>query len=370
MIFRILLTTFVRRFYRQNAGQLIFIFILFFGAVGELEGESKYTGPLFQLHYQYQLILGMLSSGIFMGVVGLAWFAYAEKCTRFVGAALQQKDHTCFYILNALPRRRLFTLFFRVQILLLLPLIIYSFAVLGVAIYKGWFLAGIGFIIYPIALCAMGAARLLYRLATPAGPSTVFLHPGARTAYWKFFLLYALRHQRIVFAGIKVISCGILFCSIRTLTTEYYDLRMIFLLFGIVIFGHSVLIYRFREWEESMLHFYRGLPVSLTRRLGQYALLYAIILIPEMIVIGGLTPAWIHWPDTLRLLLSGYSLLLLQNSLLFIALIPMRSFLKMTLGLFLLLYLAVMAGWLAAFSGLVLATAFLLFYRTYYRYNS
>jgi hypothetical protein len=46
-IFRILVKSLVRQFYRQNAGQLIFVFILFIGAVGELEGQLKYTGPFF-----------------------------------------------------------------------------------------------------------------------------------------------------------------------------------------------------------------------------------------------------------------------------------------------------------------------------------
>src|SRR5258706_4120653 len=137
-IFRILVKSLVRQFYRQNAGQLIFVFILFIGAVGELEGQLKYTGPLFQFHYQYALILGMLGNRMLFALVFFAWLLYAEKCAQFVLGSLQQPDHSFAYLLNELPAKKMFGLLCRVQWLLFLPIGLYSLAILGVAIYKGW----------------------------------------------------------------------------------------------------------------------------------------------------------------------------------------------------------------------------------------
>ncbi len=118
-----------------------------------------------------------------------------------------------------------------------------------------------------------------------------------------------------------------------------------------------------------MLPFYRGLPVSLLRRMAGYGLLYMVLLIPEMIVLGWVTPKPLHNKDAFELLLSGYSFLLLLNSLLFIAPIRIRDYLKIVFCLFLLLYFCVLAGifvWLAI---CCLVISAVLFCRQYYRYD-
>ncbi|HEX9510404.1 MAG TPA: hypothetical protein VF939_07965 [Puia sp.] len=366
---RILLKSLVKPFYRQNAGQLIFIFILFFGAVGELEGTQIHTGPLYQFHYQYALILGMLSSRTLFGLVLLAWFLYGEKCAQFVLSALRQPDHSFLNILNRLPPPATFRLLFQLQLLLFLPIGLYSLAILGVAVYKGWILSGLLVIGYLFAVCLLAAARYQYQLQHPGRTAWRLLPslPGP-ISWWKFFIRYLFREHRLLLTGIKIVSCGVLYLSVKTLSEDNYDLRMPSLLYNIGIFGHSILVYKFRELEEKNLLFYRGLPISLPARFLQYGLLYGVLLIPEMVTLALLIPKPLHIEDAFLLLLSGYSLLVLLNSLLFIAPFTIKRFLKIVLILFLLLYFAVLAGFLGWLSIFILAGALALFGWRYYRY--
>ena len=338
--------------------------------MGELEGTQKYTGPLYQFHYQYALIVGMLTSRTLFALVLLAWLIYTEKCVRFVLSAWQQPEYSFLNDLNRLLPNTTFRLLCRLQFLLFLPISIYSLAILGVAVYKGWYGAGLIVIGYMSLLCLQAVARYQYQVHHPGRRPWTLLHslPGP-IRYWRFLLEYLFRQHRLLLAGIKIASCALLYLPVRTLSEDNYDLRMPTVLFGIGILGHSILIYKIRELEEKSLLFYRGLAVPLPARLLQAGLLYAVLLIPEMLTLAWLTPLPLHKGDALLLLLSGYSLLLLLNSLLFIAPFPIRLFLKIVLGIFGLLYFSVLAGWLSGFVLLVLVGGLTLFFGAYYRYN-
>lgn len=388
----ILFKSLVKPFYRQNAGQFIFVFIVFLGAVGEVGGEFRYTGPILQLEYQYAMIQGMLSAPILFVLVLLAWLLYNEKCARFVLDTLNAPEYAFLDVLNRLDPKKLFGALLVVQVILYLPVSLYSIAIIGVACYKHWWLSAFCIPAYILLLCCINAARFQCLCQNPGKQLSTGISgwtrllPGAQIRpmesrilppkkspvfrYWPYFIRYALRDQKLLLSGIKLFSCGVLYFGMNAVTPDDYDLRMPTLLFCIGLFGHGVLIYQFRRMEEKRLAFYRGLPVSLARRFSAYALLYGVLMIPEMIIFSRLVPAPLHTGDALKLLLSAYSFLLLLNSFLFLAPIPVRDYLKIVGCLFLLLYFSVLAGVLIWLAGTVLATAALLFWRRYYRYEA
>ncbi len=387
--FSILVKSLVRQFYRQNAGQLIFVFILFIGAVGELEGQLKYTGPLFQFHYQYALILGMLSNRMLFALVFFAWLLYAEKCAQFVLGSLQQPDHSFLNLLSRLDKRKRFLVLLRVQIFLCLPISSYALAITGVAFYKGYPVTAIAVQLYILFLCLAGAWQYQHLLKHPGGsltgwgkwmnttiqkPWTRWLASGGRRGtalpYWSFFIRYLFQDGKALLLGLKLAGCSVLYLLLKDRDPDYYDIRMPFLLYTMVLFGHGVLIYRCRAMEEKRLSFYRGLPVSLGQRWVQYCLLYFLVLIPEMLTLSWLTPVAIHRVDAGAFILSGYSLLLLLNSVLFVAPLKMGEFLKLSLGIFGILYLGVLGGFVIALSGCCFVVAGCLFFGRYWRYQS
>jgi hypothetical protein len=371
----LLLKTLVKPFYRQNAGQFIFIFIIFFGAVGEVGGYRKYTGPIPQLHYQYALITGMLNIPLLLVLVFLVWLIYAEKCAQYVLAALQRPDHSFLHLLNDLSACRRYRLLYFIQCMLYLPVIIYLFAIAGIAIYNHFLGLLVLICAFVVLVCALTAARFFYLLEYP-GRSPLLFWPRLKVPflsrgnlYWQFLLRYVLREHKLMMIGIKLFSCGIFYETIRAIATDNYDIRMPVLWYGLGILAHGVLIYRLRDMEQTRLLFYRGIPVSITQRMVQYGLFYALLLVPEMITIGLLSGHPLHYSDALAVGLCAYGLLLLLNSILYIAPIPIKDYLKIVLGIFLVLYFSVLAGMLLWLAVVLLVMAITLFRLFYYRYE-
>src|SRR5258706_8393489 len=154
----------VKSFYRQNAGFFLFLFVLFFGVVA----------PSQQLAYHRRLILGMLETKLFLGLVGLGWWLYGLKTVRFVWAVLDEPESAFLYPLAGLTADRLFGLCFGIQVLLLLPVWTYSLAVTGVAIQRHAYLTAVLVQLYMAVICIAGAAGYRYRLLHP-GRSSIFL---------------------------------------------------------------------------------------------------------------------------------------------------------------------------------------------------
>ena len=169
--------------------------------------------------------------------------------------------------------------------------------------------------------------------------------------------------------GIKLFSCMTLYLLLKEQGPDDYDLRMPFLFYSLSLFGHGAILYRCRQLENTRLLFYRALPVSQAARFGQYALFYLLLLLPEMLVLGWLTPHPIRVADTIAFLLSGYSVLLLMNSILYTMPFTNRVFLRICLLIFGILYCCVLGNYLILLSEVFLVTATVLFFRGYARYE-
>ena len=94
---------------------------------------------------------------------------------------------------------------------------------------------------------------------------------------------------------------------------------------------------------------------------------YFLVFLPEIITIGWLMPDHIRIKDALGFVLAGYSTLLLLNSCLFIVSLQRSEFIKLSLGVFGILYFGVLSDDLILLSGFFLLTAGSLFIRGYYR---
>ena len=61
-----------------------------------------------------------------------------------------------------------------------------------------------------------------------------------------------------------------------------YDVRIPLLGFLFGLAGHTVIIFEFRRFEDQYLFFTRNLPLSIFRRFANVAIVYVIILVPEL----------------------------------------------------------------------------------------
>lgn len=358
---KLLRKTLVRQYYRQNAGFFLFFFLIFFGVIA----------PSQQLAYHYALIRGMLAAPILLALVLFLWLLYAAKCSQWVIRLQQSPDHQFLHMLVLLGKAKVFRLLLEVQILLFMPVIGYALVVVGVAFYESAWIPAAVISFFILLICLAAAALYRYDLFHP-GRMFVLKRGGKRrrhTPYWSFLLRSFFAEHKALLAGIKLFGCAILYVLLKMQGPGNYDIRMPFLIFSMALFGHGVLIHQMRRMEEQQLLFYRGMPVPLHSRWMQYGILYLLLLLPEMVIITWLTPDHIRIKDALGFVLAGYSTLLLLNSCLFIAALRKSDILKITFGLFGILYFGVLSDNLILLSGLFLLTAGSLFFRGYCRWE-
>jgi hypothetical protein len=357
----ILNKTLIKSFYLQNAGFFLFLFLVFFGVIA----------PSQQPAYHYALIRGILAAPGFFLLVCLAWLLYALKAAGFVTRTIDAPENLFLHMLKGLSGRRCYRLLLAVQVLLFLPVWGYSLAISAVAWHQGAWPTAILVQVYIALICGAATAWYHHRLMHPVTPARRLTKRPLRrhTPYWSILLRYLFSENKALLAGIKIFGCAMLYALLKEQGPGDYDIRMACLAYSLALFGHGMLLYRCRELEATRLLCYRALPVSVTGRFGHYALFCLLLLLPEMLVLGWLAPFHILVIDALELLLSGYTVLLLLNSVL--AVIPLRAgeFLKLCLVIFGIWYGCVLGGQLIAMSGFFFFTAAILFFRGYSRYE-
>lgn len=363
----ILVKSLVKPFYRQNAGLFIFLIIVMFGAVGELDGAGT-------IDYHYSLISGMLNNLLFFLLVFFGWFLYANKCVQFVSKMLQTPDNSYLHILLQHDRKKLYGLLLLVELMLFLPVILYSIAIIAVAFFKKKYVAAIIVLLYETIICMISAGIYFNRLENGAANSNVISDRINKVFLWKkwywiIFIRYLLNNRKLLLLSIKLYDCGILYLFMKNLTHEEYDITLGFIFYSFGLLGHGVIIHQLREFEELQLTFYRSLPISLLRRFLQYALLYFILLIPEIIILILLTSKYLLVKDAFTIIICSYSILLLLNSLLFIASYTMRDYLKMSFAIFCIIWLATFVRMLPHLAVIFFGLAFGLFLIQYYQYE-
>ncbi len=362
----ILIKSFVKPFYRQHAGLFVFIFIILFGAVGMVDGAGL-------MAFHLSLVKGMLNNFTFLLLVFFVWFLYAKKTEQFFGNVLGRPEFSFLQMLSRIETQKLFGLLVWTQFLLFLPVIFYSLIIFSAGIYlRKWWDCLV--VLLFMSLLILGCAGwYLYQVLHPAkyeetrtGTKSFKLR---ETPYWTLFIRYVWKDKKLLFLGIKIYSCIVLYLMVINQTLVEYDLSMIFIFFSLGILGHGLLIHQLRNLEETRLIFYRTVPRSILHRYSQYALVYLILLIPELITILILTPRYLHPGDSLLFILFSYSLLLFLNSLLFVQFFRIKDYLKIILCIFLLIYLCILSSIIPLLCIFLLFTSIGIFQRRYYQFE-
>lgn len=359
---RILLRSLVVPFYRENATTLFFLFVVMIGVVNMVDGAGL-------LEYHYFLALGMLKSKSYLLLVFAGWFLYMRKCTGFVAQLTAKDAYSFLHIYRALPPVRQWALLLVAEVALLLPVLLYALFVGAVGWHEGRLIPVAVILLYLLLLCMFTAVWHMrciqeqygYRAGTAAGDSKVL--------YPVILLRYVARTQKVLWLGIKIYSCGIVYLIARNNTMADYDFSFPFLFFSFGVLANGMLIYRVREMEETQLQFFRSLPVALWKRGLSYVALYALLLLPEAVTAAGLTPVHLHKTDAWLLVLAAYSLLLFINSLSFVRWFSSRQYLKVLVSLFLVAYVFLICAALSYMCLLLAALAACCFYRYYYRFQ-
>jgi hypothetical protein len=366
IIHTVLVKSLVKTFYRQHAGLFVFLFIVMFGAVGRVDNAGL-------LDYHLSLVRAMLGNPFLFLIILFLWFLYAQKSVQYIVSTLRRPDFSFLHMLSLLGRKRLFRLMLWIQFLLFIPIIIYLLIIFIAGFYSHMYLPCLAATVYLFVIWIITARWYLFVIQNPgissSIPRMVVLFKGMRMPFWGLFLRYIVRNKKLLFSGIKLYSCCILYLMVINQTKVEYDLSMITLFFSLGILGHGLLIHQLRDFEETRLTFYRSLPVTMLHRFAQYTILYIVLLLPEIITIILLTPKYLHVKDAVIFFLLAYSVLLFLNSLLFIEFYPMKDYLKITFCIFFVLFLSVLTVTLPLLCLVFFLSSAGIFFWRYYRFE-
>ena len=362
----ILIKSFVKPFYRQHAGLFVFIFIALFGVVGMVDGAGL-------LAFHLSLVQGILNNFSILLLVFIIWLLYAKKTEQFSGNILRHADFSFLQMLSRIERKKLYGLLLWTQFLLFLPLVFYMIIIFSAGIYLHAWKNSLLPLIYLNLLIFSCAGWNLFQIQHPGfsfSPAVrIKLSKSREMPYWSLLIRYIIKEKKILFTGIKIYSCVILYFMVINQTRVEYDLSMILLFFSLGILGHGVLIYQLRNLEETRLAFYRTVPRSLMNRFLQYALVYFVLLIPEFITILFITPGYLFYKDAVLFIFLGYGLLLFLNSLLFIQFFRIKDYLKIILCIFLTVYICILTASLPFLCAFLLVSSVAIFQSRYYLFE-
>ena len=146
-----------------------------------------------------------------------------------------------------------------------------------------------------------------------------------------FVLKFVFRRQFITLLIVKLLSFGCLYFFVRT-EASVFEERMLWMLYLTSLIGHSIIVYKNFHFMEAELAFYRNLPVKGLSTLLSLLCVYCILLLPEAWALRALIVSKDNAAEYIWMILTGPSLLLLLNSLLYTEEMKMEEFLKLLFG--------------------------------------
>jgi hypothetical protein len=361
-ILRILLKIFVREFYAINAGYFLFFFILFFGVVS--------PGNL--IFYHEALIMGMLDSVAFLTGVLLLWFSYNLKCIFFCAKVLNKPGSLFLANLYALPATAQLAVFLIVQLLLYLPVLIYSFFVIAICFRENHVSTGVSIIIFQLLNIVLATIACYHNQAGTRQSMVARIKMPAlfnKRSFLLYLINYTAIHRKISFVTIKIFSLFLLFI-IFTLNKNDFEHINFVVLFLILIAAHAVLPFYYISFIEKKCSWYRNLPLSLFRILSAYFISYCIVLVPELVYLLINAIDYMHVAQIILLYAIAVANLLLYTAILYTADMRMKKYLQIVFIIFFVsIFLLNLQYYLVMAAAELLLAAFIMT-RVYHLYES
>lgn len=265
----------VKQFYLQNAGLFLFAFLFLFGIVD--------AGHL--VSYHHSLMLSIISLPLFLFIVMLLWMLYNIKCITFCSNAIQSANGSFLYKLRSFTTMQQCLLYTGISILLYMPVLVYA-CILAVVAYKINMLVSWQVIIWQAILITMSTASIfiivnktsesfITRL-TAAGKRIFTLKIG----YPAFLLACIFNERKAAFALVKIFSL-LMLGMLLVRNADGFDADLFAIFYPLTIIAHALLVLYCVNFNESLLHTNRNLPLHWTKVALMYTFTWLIILLPE-----------------------------------------------------------------------------------------
>lgn len=273
---QLLIKSLAKEFYQQHAGFFLVGIYLLFGIVE----------PAQLIGYQKALLLEGISSPIGLAIVSFSWFLYALKVYFFINQKLALIQYQFINETGKLTRNTQLKLWLSIYAILLLPVIIYAFALVALSVNYHFFYSLLCLSIVSFTLL-FGLSFLSYQKVT-----TGFLtqeRAQVRTGvtlnrpYFSWPLIHLVEEQPVMLLMCKLSSLVLFKAMLWMFADVGNDTRVLLVAILASVLCHAVLIFTLLKFEVTYLNFSKSLPISIYHRLGRWLLIFVIVLIPEWI---------------------------------------------------------------------------------------
>jgi hypothetical protein len=268
-----LVKLFVASFYTANTGFFLFFFFIFFGTVN--------GGTL--LSYHASLLTSILGSWQIMGGVFLFWALYEVKCLLFIFRVANSEEGHFVYNIQALPSRSQLLVYAGLQVLLYIPILVYSLVAIGFGLQKGYIFSALVIGAFQLLLVVTSSYIIYKRMNNwlkprPKHPLTIALP--------KTFVSYLLHHfsteRKLLLAGLKIFSVLLLYI-VLVWNAGKGDNDSFLLFYLLILLSHFIIPFLSVQFFEKELSFSRNMPVKRTQYVLAYLITYTLLLLPEAI---------------------------------------------------------------------------------------
>jgi hypothetical protein len=280
---------FVGPFYRQHAGTFLFLYVLFLGSflfinyLGEIPASESFFWHfvllIFMVTQQFMVILFLLLAGF-----------YLLKTRLWIRRLLLQDDYAFLkQSLSVLPRKSQWWVWFKIEVWLSLPLLIYGLACLVMSLHEGVPIYGtviVFFLLLLVTIVSCVNYRQLIHIpeAKNYRPITSRV-PKLNLTKWMIFA-YGLVRELPALIITKSATILFTFLMIRWEGEAEMSLRDWWLSFLLIGSAHALLAYRAAKFMESRFPDLWGLPVRQLRGfLFSTARSHLLILLPECLIL-------------------------------------------------------------------------------------
>jgi hypothetical protein len=315
----VLLKALIGPFYRQHAGFFLAIGWLGFGFMRSGDHIALMQAALGANGFNMNAPGGSVAaSWLLLLSYGLLWAGYTAKLSGFLRHQLTLPANRFLQVLQTRPPANRLIFWLVIVIVGLLPVLLYAgwMAQVGLAMQRTgavWAMA-----VWLLLLTGAGVGSVEHRFVRPGrvavGAGRWF---GGRWAmpYPLIYPAYLLRQLPVSTALTKA-GAGLLLTGIyRLYPTDDYDQRLLLIGTVLAIGIHAGLVWRLGAFEQMYLRLLPGLPLSRWQRFVGYALTYALLWLPELLISIWNRPADIGPVYVLLLWLFGWGSLLLIHRL-------------------------------------------------------
>jgi len=362
----VLIKIFVRGFYRQHAGSLLFFFVGIFSYCFFIQVLNQtHLNPADRIIQNLLFVLTLLNSPPLVILVLLVWIGFTIKSYRYILGELEfPVNQFLFFSSTALERLKVFSSWLVVQSLISLPILIFAFFALVVGVIYRQYLTPFLILAFVLILNVSAAGFLTRRLfKIERFQYSVFskIARHKRKPFYTLFLFHALDKLPLTLFITKAFSVGLI-VGVSYLLSNINNNFTVAGLVGLSIsIAHTFLLFESLRFEIESIPFVRNFPWTKSKIYLNWSATIGLLILPECI--------WLLLRFRLAGLVSVLFILgicLLLRNVLYKIQVNMKTFLYRVFWIFTLSFIGVLFNLLLVMTCLFLIASWVISSRFYY----